>query len=380
MHGRDRARRGRLDRRTGASRRRCRAPARPSTDSAAIDAANYDELIDHPVEMGDFAHASFNAGGVAARDRDHRPPAARTSTGSARDLTRVCQWQVDLFGGAPVRPSTYLFQVTAVGDGYGGLEHRSSTSLLCRRDELPHAGMDAIERRLPQLPGPREPRVLPRVEREAHQAGRVHALRPRARELHAAAVGVRRHHVVLRRPGARALRPHRSASATSNCSRARSRRCCARRAATLQSVAESSFDAWIKYYRQDENTPNAVVSYYTKGALVALRARPHAAPRRAHVARPRDARAVGTPRRARHRRAGGRRSPRSRANSRAAISPISSRASSTAPRIRRCPRCSRSSASRSACAPAADARDRGGKPGTGDAAARARSACASAPT
>ena len=37
-----------------------------------------------------------------------------------------------------------------------------------------------------------------------------------------------------------------------------------------QSVAESSFDAWIKYYRQDENTPNAVVSYYVKGALIAL--------------------------------------------------------------------------------------------------------------
>src|SRR5690606_32949346 len=38
----------------------------------------------------------------------------------------------------------------------------------------------------------------------------------------------------------------------------------------LQSVAESSFDAWIKYYRQDENAPNAIVSYYTKGSLVAL--------------------------------------------------------------------------------------------------------------
>jgi predicted metalloprotease with PDZ domain len=37
-----------------------------------------------------------------------------------------------------------------------------------------------------------------------------------------------------------------------------------------QSVAESSFDAWIKYYRQDENAPNAVVSYYVKGALVGL--------------------------------------------------------------------------------------------------------------
>jgi predicted metalloprotease with PDZ domain len=37
-----------------------------------------------------------------------------------------------------------------------------------------------------------------------------------------------------------------------------------------QSLAESSFDAWSKFYRPDENTPNAVVSYYTKGALVAL--------------------------------------------------------------------------------------------------------------
>jgi predicted metalloprotease with PDZ domain len=35
-------------------------------------------------------------------------------------------------------------------------------------------------------------------------------------------------------------------------------------------VAQASYDAWVKYYRQDENTPNATVSYYTKGALVAL--------------------------------------------------------------------------------------------------------------
>jgi predicted metalloprotease with PDZ domain len=37
-----------------------------------------------------------------------------------------------------------------------------------------------------------------------------------------------------------------------------------------QSVGDSSFDAWIKFYRQDENSPNALVSYYAKGALVAL--------------------------------------------------------------------------------------------------------------
>jgi predicted metalloprotease with PDZ domain len=37
-----------------------------------------------------------------------------------------------------------------------------------------------------------------------------------------------------------------------------------------QSLAESSFDAWSKFYRPDENTPNAGVSYYAKGALAAL--------------------------------------------------------------------------------------------------------------
>ena len=35
-------------------------------------------------------------------------------------------------------------------------------------------------------------------------------------------------------------------------------------------MAQASFDAWVKYYRQDENTPNTTVSYYTKGSLVAL--------------------------------------------------------------------------------------------------------------
>ena len=42
------------------------------------------------------------------------------------------------------------------------------------------------------------------------------------------------------------------------------------RARLVQSVADASFDAWVKYYRADENTPNATISYYAKGSLVAL--------------------------------------------------------------------------------------------------------------
>ena len=38
----------------------------------------------------------------------------------------------------------YLFQIAAVGNGYGGLEHRTSTSLCCKRDELPAPGVAEI--------------------------------------------------------------------------------------------------------------------------------------------------------------------------------------------------------------------------------------------
>jgi predicted metalloprotease with PDZ domain len=37
-----------------------------------------------------------------------------------------------------------------------------------------------------------------------------------------------------------------------------------------QSLAASSSDAWTKFYQQDENAPNAIVSYYTKGVQYIL--------------------------------------------------------------------------------------------------------------
>ena len=38
----------------------------------------------------------------------------------------------------------------------------------------------------------------------------------------------------------------------------------------VQSAEMASFDAWIKYYRPDENSINTSISYYTKGSVVAL--------------------------------------------------------------------------------------------------------------
>ena len=234
-------------------------------------AANYDELIDHPVEMGSFDLVHFEAGGarhdIAVTGR-HRGDLQRFS----RDLQRVCQAQIDLFGGAPGSRAPvdyYLFQVLAVGEGYGGLEHRSSTSLICKRDELPQPGSVAV--------GEDYRSLLGLASHEYFHTWNVKRIKPSAflpydltREnltkqlwafegitsyyddlmlVRSGVIGVSDYLEILGRDITRLLRaPGRS----------------------KQSVAESSFDAWIKYYRRDENTPNAVVSYYVKGALIAL--------------------------------------------------------------------------------------------------------------
>ena len=102
-------------------------------------APDYDELIDHPVELGDFALASFNAHGVAhdivVSGRVPNLDIARLK----RDLKSICTTQIAFFEPktkrAPMR--RYVFLTLAVGDGYGGLEHRASTALICNRADLP---------------------------------------------------------------------------------------------------------------------------------------------------------------------------------------------------------------------------------------------------
>jgi predicted metalloprotease with PDZ domain len=234
-------------------------------------AADYDELIDHPVEMSDFALAAFAAGGVRheiAITGRHHADLERL----ARDLARICQWQIDLFGGAPQsRPpfDRYLFQITAVGDGYGGLEHRSSTSLLCRRDELPVRGRSEI--------GDGYLHLLGLASHEYFHSWNVKRIKPAvfmrydlAREAYTrqlwAFEGITSYYddLALVRSGVIDDTQYLEllGRAISQVLRTPGRH--------RQSIGDSSFDAWIKFYRQDENSPNAIVSYYAKGSLVAL--------------------------------------------------------------------------------------------------------------
>ncbi len=230
-------------------------------------AENYDELIDHPVEMGHFSHATFEACGVPHEvviTGRHDCDMSRLT----RDLKRICEWQIRFFG-EPAPMSRYVFLVTAVGDGYGGLEHRASTALLCSRNDLPYAGMTGLP------DGYRT--FLGLCSHEYFHTWNVKRIKPSAftpydldRENYTTLLwafeGFTSYYddLALLRSGAIERKDWLDlmAKTISNVQRTPGR--------LRQTLAESSFDAWSKFYRPDENTPNAVVSYYAKGALFAL--------------------------------------------------------------------------------------------------------------
>ncbi len=234
-------------------------------------AADYDELIDHPVEMGDFALGHFEAAGVThdiVLSGRHDCDLERLG----EDLARVCEWQIALFG-APPPMDYYVFLTMVVGEGYGGLEHRASTALLCSRADLPWKGMKAGTEGLSE--GYKT--FLGLCSHEYFHTWNVKRIKPAAftpydlsqenyTRLLWAFEGFTSYYDDLALVRSGVITPDEYlellGKTVSNVLRGSGR--------SKQSVAESSFDAWTKYYRQDENAPNAIVSYYAKGALIAL--------------------------------------------------------------------------------------------------------------
>jgi predicted metalloprotease with PDZ domain len=251
-------------------------------------AANYDELVDHPFELGVGWRSSFSVDGVP---HDLVVAGALPDFDGERlrdDVQRACE-AVTRFWHGPATSrgrrrggalpfDRYLFLLNAVDDGYGGLEHRASTALIASRRDLPrHApqGEAAAPSRADRSDG--EVTLLGLFAHEYFHAWNVKRLRPRDFEpidytrenytrllwffegftsyyddlllLRAGLIDAPRYLKLLSRTVTGVLgTPGRH----------------------RQSVAQASFDAWIRYYRPDENTPNSTVSYYAQGSLVAL--------------------------------------------------------------------------------------------------------------
>jgi predicted metalloprotease with PDZ domain len=238
-------------------------------------AANYEELADNPVELGAFWSCNFIAAGVPHRFIISGASPSFDGTRLLADTQAICEAEIRFWHGKHKRkaPHThYLFMLNAVHDGYGGLEHRHATALICKREDLPRLGQTSAE---PLSDG--YTTLLGLISHEYFHTWNVKRLRPAeftqynyAQENYTELLwffeGFTSYFddLLLRRAGliddATYLK---LLGKTINAVLQTPGR-------KVQSVAQASFDAWIKYYRQDENTVNATVSYYTKGSLVAL--------------------------------------------------------------------------------------------------------------
>ena len=250
------------------------------------EAADYDELVDHPVELGRFWRGRFTAGGVP---HEYLVSGALPDFDGERllaDAKRICEAQISFWhchaagrggkGGKTGKPpfERYVFLHNLVEDGHGGLEHRASTALVSSRRDMPSLHADPMRR---ADNGDGYANLLGLISHEYFHSWNVKRLRPAefARydytqenytELLWFFEGFTSYYddLFLVRAGlidaARYLKLlARTLTGVLACP-----------GRQVQSVAQASFDAWVKYYRGDENTPNATISYYTKGSLVAL--------------------------------------------------------------------------------------------------------------
>jgi predicted metalloprotease with PDZ domain len=236
------------------------------------EAASYDELIDHPIECAAFDEFRFDAGGVSHRfviSGKHRGDLDRLK----RDAQKICQGHVDLFGDAKPPFSEYVFQLHVLDDGYGGLEHRASTALICPRNDLPVKGVSALSDGYLSLLG--------LISHEYFHAWNVKRIKPVAFMTKGGAYDTANENytsLLWLFEGFTSYYDELMLLRVGLITEADFLKLIARHLTQLlrtparrsQSLAESSFDAWTKYYRQDENAPNAVVSYYLKGGLIAL--------------------------------------------------------------------------------------------------------------
>lgn len=228
---------------------------------------DYAELIDHPVEMGDIHIGEFEVAGIPhaiAVNGHGRFDMARV----CHDLTQLCEAQIS-FLGKPKDLDRYLFLLAVKENGYGGLEHRWSSALMCSRKDLPRRGVSKVSDEYRKFLG--------LCSHEYFHLWNVKRIKPEkftpydlATEGHTGLLwvfeGITSYYddLFLVRSG---LITEKSFLELLAKTITRVQRTPGR---FHQNVEESSFDAWTKLYKPDSNSANSMISYYSKGALIAL--------------------------------------------------------------------------------------------------------------
>jgi len=238
-------------------------------------AENFDILYDSPFEVSNFKTLIFNVKGVAHRividgEGNYDPERMR------RDVQKIVETEVEIMGEIPYHDYTFILHLR----GGGGLEHLNSTALGYPRFAFRISSGDRATSSAPNTTESFERDYrgfLSLVAHEFFHLWNVKRIRPDAlgpfdytqenyTKMLWVAEGITDYYadVALRRAGLVSENEFLSAQARAMQAMQDTP------GRLVQSVEESSFDSWIKYYRQDENSVNSQVSYYEKGALLGL--------------------------------------------------------------------------------------------------------------
>lgn len=233
----------------------------PSRDPFLRQAPNFDILYDSPIEVGNQQVFTFEAAGVkhevAMVGRDVKFDAERLK----KDMAKIVEEETAVFGENPNK--YYTFIVHHFERGGGGLEHLNSTVLGASRGAYEkEAGYTGF---------------LGLVAHEYFHLWNVKRLRPKALgpfnydvENYTTNLWVAEgftayfDNLMVRRGGFHTAEDYLNVIAK-DISRVENTP-----GKSVQPLAEASFDAWIKYYRPNENSVNSGISYYDKGSLVGL--------------------------------------------------------------------------------------------------------------
>src|SRR5215217_782351 len=241
-------------------------------------AENFDILYDSPFEASNFKTIVFNVKSVPHRividgAGNYDPERMR------RDVQKIVETQVELMGGEiPYRDYTFILHLRS--NAGGGLEHLNSVALGYPRFGFRIRSGDRATSAAPnttETPERDYRGFLALVSHEFFHVWNVKRIRPDAlgpfdytqenyTKVLWVAEGITDYYadLVLRRAGLISENEFLNATARSIKSLQNTP------GRLVQSVEESSFDAWIKYYRQDENSVNSQISYYDKGAILGL--------------------------------------------------------------------------------------------------------------
>ena len=232
----------------------------PGSEPHTYCAPDYDTLVDTPILVGNPDVHEFSVDGTPHMLANVGDTAFFDAPRAVQDLEAIARAHKEFWGSFPYERYVFINLITEAG---GGLEHARCSVLMTHRW--------ATRTRKAYL------RWLELASHELFHAWNVKRLRPielgpfdYEREVLTSSLwvveGITDYYgdVLLLRAGRSS--PHEFLDALSD----KIEEVQTTPGRAVRSLTLASMDAWIKFYRPDENSPNTAISYYTKGAVVAF--------------------------------------------------------------------------------------------------------------